>query len=162
MGYQLFNIFWESCDTPGKERIKRLADINTDTKIGGGHYTNNDPTYTLINIHGPTAGWMVGAFVILALIAALFLFLYNRRQKKLKAIVARHRALHWDAIGMTSSKSLSTTPHYSPTAGYHKNECNKIDHTKACDCKPTHGNCVRRASNGGDVEEAHRGRHYIF
>ena len=122
-------------ESPVLTRAKRFADINTDTQVGGGRITENDPTYTLINIHGPTAGWTLGGVLILTVIAALLWFLHRRRQQKLKRVVARHRAAKWDAIG------------------YHKNECQKIDHTRLCDCKPVHGHRNRRASNGGDIED---------
>ena len=136
MGFQLFHVFWNAdCDSPGPARVKRLADINTETHVGGGQYTQNDPTYTLINIHGPTATLTLGLVAVFAVIAALLFFLHRRRQKRLKGVVARHRAAKWDAIG------------------YHKNECSKIDHAKPCDCKPTRGHYHRRASNGGDLEE---------
>ena len=135
MGYQLFNVFWNSaCGAdPSNDpngRVKRLADVNTH--IGGG--TWNDPTYTLINIHGPTAAWMFGLMAVLAALAVVVWYLYRRRQRNLKRIVARHRKARWDAIG------------------YHKNECSKIDHTRECDCRKE-GYFPRRASNGGDIEE---------
>lgn len=139
MGYQLLHVFWDSeCGADPQNnpngRVKRLADINTDTQIGGGRFTHNDPTYTLINIHGPTAAWMFGLMAALAVLAVAVWFLYRRRQRRMKRIVARHRKARWDAIG------------------YHKNECNKIDHTRECDCRKE-GYSPRRASNGGDIED---------
>lgn len=139
MGYRFFHVFWNSvCNDVSlndlNRRVKRLADINTDTQVGGGRFTENDPTYTLINIHGPTAAWMFGLMVALAVLAAVVWFLYRRRQRKMKRIVARHRKARWDAIG------------------YHKNECNKVDHTRECDCRRD-GYLPRQAPNGGDMED---------
>ena len=111
---KLINFFW-SCETEDLTRVKRLADIST--QIGGGRI--NDSSYSIINIHGPTAGWMCGGFTVLLIIAAFLWIMHRRRQRKLKKIVAGHRRARWNAVG------------------YHKNECNKIDHTKQCDCKPT-------------------------
>ena len=110
---KLINFFW-SCESEDLTRVKRLADIST--QIGGGRI--NDSSYSIINIHGPTAGWMCGGFVVLLIIAAFLWVMHRRRQKKLKKIVAGHRRARWNAVG------------------YHKNECNKIDHAKQCDCKP--------------------------
>lgn len=137
MVFQLLHIFW-SCDcdeVSGPVRVKRLADINTDTQVGGGRITQNDPTYTLINIHGPTAAWTVGGIAFLAVIAAIIWYMYHRRQRKLKRVVARHRQARWNAIG------------------YHKTECNKIDHTKECDCKPAHGRYEGRTSEVAECED---------
>ena len=145
MVFQLFRVFWDSeCnDAPGQTRVKRLADINTDTKIGGGHFTQNDPTYTLINIHGPTAAWTIGLTVVLAVIAGIIWYWHYRRQKKLKRAVTRHRLARWSAIG------------------YHKTECNKIDHTKECDCKPAPGR-FDRANEAEDMEDPCYRRPHIY
>ena len=137
MVFQLLHVFWTNdCDGslgPDPARVKRLADINTDTQVGGGRINEGD-TYTLINIHGPTAAWMLGGMAALAVLAVAVWFLYRRRQRKMKRIVMRHRQARWEAIG------------------YHKSECNKIDHTKECDCRKDAYH-PRRASNGGDIVE---------
>ena len=87
----LANVFW-SCgeDFNANTRVKRLADINTDTQIGGGKFTQDN--YTLINIHGPTAIWACALFVILVIIGIVLRVMWTRRRKKMKRVVHRHKA----------------------------------------------------------------------
>ena len=142
--WQLVNLFW-TCDNPGlfcednpgRGRVRRLADINTDTQIGGGRYTENDPTYTLINIHGPTAIWACIIFGLLLAAALALRIWYVRRHNKMKGRINRHRAI---AI----------------SSAYHRADCSISDHERECNCK-THGRAPRPAHFDDDAE-AHCGQ----
>ena len=134
MTYTVANVFWQCGEETEKVRVKRLADINTDTQIGGGKFEENDPTYTLINIHGPTAIWACVLFGLLAIAAVGLRVLYMRRHRKMKRQVNRHRAIAWQA------------------SGYHRADCSKIDNERECNCKPERGYPGQRCPAHDDEE----------
>ena len=134
--WKFANVFWDAgCTDTGNRREKRLADINTDTQIGGGKFTENDPTYTLINIHGPTAIWACVIFGLLFLLAIGLRIMYIKRHKKMKRQVNRHRA-----IVMASS--------------YHRADCTKIDPERDCNCKAEQGQPGYRCPTHFDADDA--------
>ena len=93
------------------------------------------PTYTLINIHGPTAIWACVIFGLLFLLAIGLRIMYIKRHKKMKRQVNRHRA-----IVMASS--------------YHRADCTKIDPERDCNCKAEQGQPGYRCPTHFDDDDA--------
>ena len=114
--------------------MKESKDIK-NAQIGGGKITEEENTYTLINIHGPTAIWACILVGIAIVVAVGLRVLYLKRHRKMKSQINHHRALAWQANG------------------YHRADCSKLDIDRECNCKPERGYAGHRCPAHCNEEE---------